>query len=136
MTRRARKRRTLRRALLGSAFISAMAVMGTQLAQSAGAQTCAVAHGTVAGASAQQFETVVSAASAGNSQAMIEVGHMYRDGLGVERDLVQARAWLTFAAYKGAAVGDINKQVAACLSEDERRRADARFFALLQEEEL
>jgi len=135
MTRRARKRRLFRRALLGGAFLSAMAVIGTQLAQGAGAQACSASHGTVAGPSAQQFESLVSAAHAGNSQAMIEVGHMYRDGLGVERDLVQARAWLTFAAYMGAAVADANKQIGACLTLDERRLADARFFALLQEEE-
>lgn len=134
MARRGRKRRAARRALVGATLASAIALMGTQFAQG-GQDVCTAGHGTVAAASAQQFESVFSAAEAGNPQAMVEVGHMYRDGHGVKRDLVMARAWLGFAAYNGAAVKKEHQAVSNCLSTPELRKADAALFSFLQREE-
>ena len=38
-----------------------------------------------------------SAAVAGVGLAQVSIGRMYRDGIGVERDLVEAYAWFTAA---------------------------------------
>jgi TPR repeat protein len=135
MTRRGRKRRALRRALVGTMLATCIALLGTQIALGANGQSCSTSHGTVAAASAQQFDTLVSAAQAGNTDAMVEVGYMYRDGLGVERNLVRAHAWLSFAAYKGAPVGVSRREVSACMSPEEIRLSDAQFFSFLQREE-
>lgn len=112
-----------------------VALLGTQIALGANGQSCSPSHGTVAAASAQQFDTLVSAAEAGNTDAMVEVGYMYRDGLGVERNLVRAHAWLSFAAHKGAAVGLSRREVSACMSPEEIRLSDAQFFSFLQRQE-
>jgi hypothetical protein len=94
MTTRHKRQRRLWRALSGVAAVSILALLATQVVTQSEAQSCGAGHRTVAAASSQQYVVAVSAAHAGNPEAMIEVAQMYRDGLGVERDLVVAHAWL------------------------------------------
>ena len=42
-------------------------------------------------------QLLTAAASAGVGIAQLSIGRMYRDGIGVERDLVEAYAWFTAA---------------------------------------
>jgi TPR repeat protein len=50
---------------------------------------------------ARAFELFQKAANAGHHRAEINLGIFYLNGLGTERDLVQARAWLEKAAANG-----------------------------------
>ena len=125
----------IRRSVFLGVIAFGVSLIGSQL-MAQDARSCSASHGTVAGAMAQQFEAVVSAARAGNPAAMIEVAQMYRDGLSVERNLVLAQAWSSIAFDRGAEVSKFHNSVSACLSRDEIRQADAKVLALLQEEEL
>ncbi|NQV82045.1 MAG: SEL1-like repeat protein [Alphaproteobacteria bacterium] len=134
MTRRKKRQRMIRRSLFLALVAFGVSLIGSQL-MAQDARSCNASHGTVAGVMAQQFETVASAARAGNPVAMIEVAQMYRDGLGVTRDLVLAQAWSSLASDRGAEVSKFHNSVSACLSRDEIRQAGAKVLALLQEEE-
>ena len=48
----------------------------------------------------EMIDAIAPLAEAGNGSAMRRLSHAYRDGKGVEQDLVQARAWLERAAEK------------------------------------
>lgn len=133
--RRQKRRALLLRAAIVAGGIALAMIAAPQLAHNAGAQSCGGWHGTVAAATPQQFAAVMSAAEAGNPQAMVEVGQMYRDGLGVERDLVKAHAWLRLAAYRGVSIGGAQRALAACLSDEQIHLSDAQVLAFLQQDE-
>jgi TPR repeat protein len=132
MTRKSKRQRIIRRAVVVAAIMIGGSMMGSQL-MAQDARSCSASHGTVAAPMAQQFANVASAARAGNPSAMVEVAQMYRDGLGVTRDLILAQAWATLAASKGESVGTLRQTVASCLTADDLRKADAQVLALLQE---
>lgn len=132
MTKKSKRQRGMKRVALLAAIVIGGSTMGSQL-RAQDVRSCGASHGTVAAPMAQQFENAASAALAGNPAAMVEVAQMYRDGLGVARDLILAQAWATLAATSGAFVGTLHQTVASCLSADDLRKADAQVLALLQE---
>jgi len=135
MTIRHKRRRRLRRAVTGIAAASVLALVTSQVVAQSLAQSCGAGHGTVAAASSQQYQVAVSAARAGNPGAMVEVAQMYRDGLGVSRDLVLAQAWSKLAVQKGASAAHVSRTISACLTQAEIRQANAKVLALLQNDE-
>ena len=138
MTQRQKRRRRLRRIANVVAAVAAVAVfglIGSQVVAQSQAQSCGAGHRTVAAASSQQYEIVVSAARAGNPGAMVEVAQMYRDGLGVSRDLILAHAWSKLATQMGVSAPHLDRTIAACLSQAEMRQANAKVLALLQEDD-
>jgi len=135
MTQRQKRRRRLRRAANAVAAITVFGLIGTHMVAQSQAQSCEAGHRTVAAASSQQYEVVVSAARAGNPGAMVEVAQMYRDGLGVSRDLILAHAWTKLATQMGVSAPHLDRTIAGCLSQAELRRANAKVLALLQEDD-
>ena len=69
----------------------------------------------------------LAAANSGDERAMLMIGRMYREGLGVSQDLVEAHMWLNLAASRGeqAAVAE-RDALDARLTSDERAEAQSR----------
>ena len=135
MTRRQKRKRRIRRIAAAAAVAVVFGLGGTQVFAQSQAQSCRAGHRTVAAASSQQYEVVVSAARAGNPGAMVEVAQMYRDGLGVSRDLILAHAWSKLATQMGVSAPHLDRTIAGCLSQAELRQANAKVLALLQEDD-
>ena len=135
MTQRQKRQRRLRRTATAVAVATVFGLIGTQVVAQSEAHSCGAGRRTVAAASSQQYEIVVSAARAGNPGAMVEVAQMYRDGLGVSRDLILAHAWSKLATQMGASAPHLDRTIAACLSQAEMRQANAKVLALLQEDD-
>lgn len=135
MTIRRKKQQRLGRAISGVAAASVFALITSQVVAQSQAQSCGAGHGTVAAASSQQYQAAVSAARAGNPSAMVEVAQMYRDGLGVARNLVLAQAWSDLATQNGAAATHVSQTISGCLTQAELRLANAKVLALLQDDE-
>ncbi|MGB0682361.1 MAG: tetratricopeptide repeat protein [Magnetovibrionaceae bacterium] len=52
-------------------------------------------------ASAQPIEQIISSAQNGNSGSQFELGRAYHRGMGIEKDLIEARRWYKAAAEAG-----------------------------------
>ena len=135
MTQRRKRQRRFHRTANALAVAAVVGLIGTQVIAQSQAQSCEAGHGIVAAASSQQYQTAVSAARAGNPGAMAEVAQMYRDGLGVSRDLIFAHAWSKLAMQRGASAPNFERTIAGCLTQAELRKADAKVLALLQEDD-
>jgi TPR repeat protein len=80
-----------------------------------GLMLCNVVRGLGEQEPEEAFDVLLELAEKGNMEAMIYVGKMYGDGLGVERDIRQARLWL----YRAIKMGSVDARM--ILSEVEAR---------------
>lgn len=69
------------------------------------------------------YEMTMSAALAASVPAQVELANLYRRGLGVAPDLVQAYAWLNLAAAKRSSAAVQRDEVAICLDSTDRLKA-------------
>lgn len=72
-----------------------------------GAQLC-FADGAVTGVKAKQFEAIKSAAVNNDAVAQRNLGYLYRDGIGVDKNNEEAFRWFYKAAEQGDAIAQNN----------------------------
>jgi len=88
--------------------------------------------------SAAAFERFIDAATLGHADAQLYVGHMYAEGLGVDRDPIEAYKWYQLAAWQRNSLATSERdRLSGKLSPDELHQAkeSARAFQVATESE-